>query len=104
EISRCLKPRGTAVFWEPLGHNPFINWYRAMTPGARSEDERPLLMNDVDLARKIFGRVEAFSYGLTTLASVPIRNTKLAPTLFSALSRIDKLFFCSSWLSKYAWY
>jgi ubiquinone/menaquinone biosynthesis C-methylase UbiE len=32
EIYRVLKKKGRAFFLEPLGHNPFINLYRKMTP------------------------------------------------------------------------
>src|SRR5262249_7691600 len=38
EIGRVLKPGGRAVFIEPLGHNPLINWYRNRTPHLRTED------------------------------------------------------------------
>ncbi len=32
EIARVLKPSGRALFLEPLGHNPIINYFRAKTP------------------------------------------------------------------------
>ncbi len=38
EIARVLKPSGHAVFMEPLGHNPFINLYRWVTPKLRTPD------------------------------------------------------------------
>ena len=50
EISRTLKSSGKAVFFEPLGHNPIINFYRKLTPKMRTEDEHPLLMKDIKLA------------------------------------------------------
>ena len=43
EISRVLRDDGTAVFLEPLGHNPLINLYRGRTPELRTPDEHPLL-------------------------------------------------------------
>ena len=47
EISRTLRPDGHAIFMEPLGHNPLINWYRRATPDLRTPDEHPLLMCDL---------------------------------------------------------
>ncbi len=38
KISRILQPAGVAVFIEPLGHNPVLNWYRRQTPGLRTPD------------------------------------------------------------------
>lgn len=47
EINRVLKPSGRAVFKEPLLANPFLKVFRAMTPAARTEDERPLSADDI---------------------------------------------------------
>ena len=54
EIARVLVPGGRAVFVEPLGHNPAINWYRRRTPGERTPDERPLLAERLEEGRKPF--------------------------------------------------
>ncbi|MEW5818658.1 MAG: class I SAM-dependent methyltransferase, partial [Cyanobacteriota bacterium] len=51
EIKRVLKPSGYAVFVEPLGHNPIINYQRNKTPDARTPFEHPLLKKDIKLAR-----------------------------------------------------
>ncbi|MFT5203947.1 MAG: SAM-dependent methyltransferase [Candidatus Aldehydirespiratoraceae bacterium] len=59
EVHRVLKPSGAAVFYEPLGHNPLINWYRYRTPGMRTDDEHPLLRSDFALAKRLFGSVDA---------------------------------------------
>jgi SAM-dependent methyltransferase len=42
EIWRVLKQNGIAVFIEPLGMNPLINFYRIMTPGRRTPYEKPI--------------------------------------------------------------
>lgn len=64
EVRRVLKPGGIFVSWDPLAHNPLINIYRKMASGVRTVDEHPLKVNDIDLFRKIFSRVE---YGATWL-------------------------------------
>ncbi len=89
EISRVLRPGGTAFFIEPLGHNPLINLYRRMTPSMRSDDEHPLMMNDFAVAERLFADVGLSFYNLTTLAAVPLRKTKLFDRANRALTRID---------------
>ncbi len=54
EIWRVLKPGGKGYFMEPLGHNPFLNLYRKLTPHLRSEDEQPLLWNHMNIYHKQF--------------------------------------------------
>jgi len=52
-IQRVLRPGGWAAFREPLGHNPLVNGYRRLTPNQRTDDEHPLLADDL---RTIEGR------------------------------------------------
>ncbi len=54
EIKRVLKKDGRAIFYEPLGHNIFINIFRLLTPSLRSEDEHPLLIKDLELIKRTF--------------------------------------------------
>jgi len=42
--------KGSAIFIDPLGHNPAINMFRRSTPDLRTEDEHPLLLEDFRLA------------------------------------------------------
>jgi ubiquinone/menaquinone biosynthesis C-methylase UbiE len=39
ELARVLAPGGSAVFVEPLGHNPLIRVFRNRTPELRTPDE-----------------------------------------------------------------
>ena len=48
EIARTLRPGGSAVFIEPLGHNPLINRFRRRTRALRTEDEHPLRVEDLE--------------------------------------------------------
>lgn len=102
-VSRVLRPGGRALFWEPLGHNPVLNAYRDRTPDARTPDEHPLLRSDFALARRFFDMPTLRFYGLTTVATVPIRDTKLGDALLGVTRSIDRLLFRSPlrWL---AWY
>lgn len=93
EVSRVLSPSGTAVFFEPLGHNPFINLYRRLTPQMRTEDEHPLKMDDLKLARKRFGSVSTESHVLTTFAAVPLRRLSIYQRAIDALNRFDSALF-----------
>ena len=56
EIARVLAPSGRAIFLEPLGHNPVFNAYRRLTPSARTQDEHPLRMVDLETARRALRR------------------------------------------------
>lgn len=47
EVLRVLKPEGVALFTEPLDGNPVGRLARALTPRARTRDERPLTGADL---------------------------------------------------------
>lgn len=91
EIARVLRPEGRAVFVEPLGHNPIINAYRAMTPQMRTDDEHPLLMSDLEHLGRHFGKVDVHYFHITTLAAVPFHRTRLFKPLLALLHGIDRL-------------
>jgi SAM-dependent methyltransferase len=93
EIARTLKPSGTAVFMEPLGHNPAINLYRRLTPHLRSADEHPLLMRDIDAAGAHFGRVERRFFTLNSLLAVPFRRTRYFMRVLTSLEALDRALF-----------
>ena len=90
EIARLLRPGGIALFWEPLGKNPLINAYRAITPSARTPDEHPLLEADIRIAESIFPRVDVGFYGLTSLMAVPFRSSPIGETMRRVLVGLDE--------------
>ena len=92
-IARVLRPGGTALFWEPLGHNPLINFYRDRTPHARTEDEHPLTRSDFALASTHFEVRNSRFYGLTTLATVPLRDSRVGDALLGLTMKIDDALF-----------
>ena len=90
QVSRVLNDQGTGVFYEPLGHNPLINWYRRRTPELRTPDEHPLLADDIQLARRYFAEVQVSYFHLTTFAAYPLRKLpgfRAAVSLFDLLDR-----------------
>jgi SAM-dependent methyltransferase len=69
EMARVLRPSGTGVFAEPLGHNRLINWYRSRTPELRTPDEHPLVKSDFELFAEYFARVEVRFFHLAALGA-----------------------------------
>jgi SAM-dependent methyltransferase len=104
EIARVLRPRGTALFWEPLGHNLLLSLYRGMTPEARTPDEHPLLRGDFNLAHRHFGDVSLSFFGLTTILSVPFRDTRLGDAILGVASVVDRAMFRIPGMKWQAWY
>jgi SAM-dependent methyltransferase len=90
EVARVLAPGGTALFTEPLGHNPLINLYRRLTPRQRTHDEHPLRLADLERARRYFGEVDAWYFHVFAMAAVPFRRTPAFARILSALDRLDR--------------
>lgn len=104
EIARTLKPTGKAIFVEPLGHNPIINYFRNRTPELRTEDEHPLLMNDLTMAGEYFGKVEVHYYHLAGLAATPFAGTKIFDLVLKTLDAVDQgIFKMLPFARKHAW-
>lgn len=93
ETARVLRPDGTAVFAEPLGHNPLINAYRRLTPEQRTEDEHPLRLDDIRLAERYFGSVEVRFFHLFVLAATPLATTRAFEVVRRTLDRLDDTLF-----------
>jgi SAM-dependent methyltransferase len=103
EIARVLRTDGKAIFWEPLGINPAFNFYRAVTPNARTPDEHPLKLRDFAILREHFSSVETEFFGLTTLVGVPVRKLSGGETLRGALERLDQVVLTAPGLRLLAW-
>jgi SAM-dependent methyltransferase len=104
ELARTLRPGGMALFMEPLGHNPVINLYRHLTPHMRTIDEHPLLMRDLQLARRYFHGVRPHFFSLQSLMAVPFRRRRFFRRLLTALETADAaLFRLLPFARRYAW-
>ena len=94
EIRRVLRPEGRAIFVEPIGDNPGAKLLRAITPKARTKDEKPLTRATILRADAFFG---ASSHFFINLCSVPVAMvTSLTPlradnVLLRWADRLDQL-------------
>jgi SAM-dependent methyltransferase len=83
ELARILKLDGVAVFCEPWGENPVLEWARRRLPYPgkdRSRDERPLRERDLPALRRHFGSVTVEPFQLLGMArrvwpGMPFRKT-----------------------------
>jgi SAM-dependent methyltransferase len=103
EVARILKPGGIAIFREPLGANPIINMYRAATPDARTVDEHPLVPADFRIADELFTKNDWRFYGVSTLASVPFRNSAVGEPLNRMAAALDRALFVVPGVKWQAW-
>ncbi|MGH2684128.1 MAG: class I SAM-dependent methyltransferase [Actinomycetota bacterium] len=104
EIRRVMAPGATAVFLEPMGHNPLLNLYRRLTPSLRTPDEHPLLLSDLDIARRSFGAVDAEYFQLLSVAALALGRLPGSARLVRAAEALDAwLFRHVPVLRRYAW-
>ena len=104
EVARVLTDNGRAVFIEPLGHNPLINWYRERTPELRTRDEHPLREEDLEVARRYFRSFDVEYFHLASLGVVPLRATPLFQPLYRAAEALDVVLMAAiPPLRKWAW-
>jgi 2-polyprenyl-3-methyl-5-hydroxy-6-metoxy-1,4-benzoquinol methylase len=108
EIKRVLIPGGRAIFMEPLGHNPLLNFYRRMTPNVRSKDETPMRFEQFASIEQAFARFEHKEYYLTTIFALIfyfVGMNKLMLKTRDKLHRLDKeILDTFPTLSRYCWY
>lgn len=109
EIHRVLKRGGKAFFVEPLGHNPFINYYRRRTPHLRSPAERPLLFKDIKNLKNRFTSVSHDEYYFLALLAFffhfVIRSDRFFIKSLNILNRIDEIFLkLFPILRRYCWF
>lgn len=74
EIRRVLTDSGIAVFIEPLGINPMISLYRALTPSSRTKDEHPFHFRDITAIQSNFTSCTCRYYFLMTLIPIVMKR------------------------------
>jgi ubiquinone/menaquinone biosynthesis C-methylase UbiE len=90
ELYRVLAPGGIAVFCEPWGGNPLVNFARRVLPYSgkgRTADERPLDASDLRILRRIFPSIEVRGFQLVSM----IRRFHPPQRLARGLNTIDTL-------------
>lgn len=104
KIRRVLKPGGKAVFREPMGHNPFINLFRFLTPGLHSRDEHPLKMKDLYFIAENFPNFKFKFYYLFTLIVAPFYKLSCFNSLKKFFERLDNIIFTTfPWFKQFSW-
>lgn len=69
EFCRILKPKGRAIFIEPLGNNFIISVWRRLTPSCRTPDESPFSYSEILKMGEQFESVQHQEFELLTLLS-----------------------------------
>jgi SAM-dependent methyltransferase len=66
EVRRVLRPGGIAVFCEPWGGNPLVNWARrhVSDAGKRTADEEPLCYRHLKSLQTVFPQLESRGFQL----------------------------------------
>jgi len=106
ELARILKPGGFGFFMEPLDSHPGINLIRKITPRARSRDENPLNLSDIEKATRFFKGVNHKEFFLLATIAAPLNliDHSLAKLIVKKLQSADKFCFrVFPWLRRYAW-
>jgi ubiquinone/menaquinone biosynthesis C-methylase UbiE len=105
EVKRVLRPGGVAIFTEPMGHNPVVNWYRNRTPELRTPDEHPLLAGDLrDMARG-FKSSRVTYFGLVApLLGLLGREVRAGSPLTRLVWWLDRQLCRIPVLNKYSWF
>ncbi|MBI1917029.1 MAG: class I SAM-dependent methyltransferase [Planctomycetes bacterium] len=89
ELRRVLRPGGWAVFCEPWGGNPLLNWARARLPypgKGRTPDEHPLRPRDLRPLRRVFPGLTVRGFQLLSMVRRVLRPGRLT----ASLERIDE--------------
>lgn len=105
ELARILKKDGKVICNEALAHNLLIHAYRKLTPHLRTDWEVEHIMKKKDILKALnyFNDVEIHLFHLSTLLSVPFRNTFIFRPMLSMLEKLDKLLLKIPVLKWQAW-
>ncbi len=91
ELRRVLKPGGVAVFCEPWGGNPLLNFARAALPYRgkdRTPDEHPLTRRDLRPLKAVFPSTEVRGFQLFGMVRRVWRNPRALKLLDGTDTRL----------------
>ena len=94
ELRRVLQPGGFAVFCEPWGENPLLNWARRRLPypgKERTPDETPLRRRHLHALREVFPGLEVEGYQLLSMARRVLRTGAIVSGLDWCDARLLRL-------------
>jgi SAM-dependent methyltransferase len=80
ELRRVLRPAGVAVFCEPWGENPLLNWARRTLPypgKERTHDEIPLCLGQLRQLQRHFPCLEIEGFQLLSMLRRVVRRSRL---------------------------
>ena len=103
ELKRILKKDGKIIFIEPMATNPIINLYRKFTPNARTSDEHPFRLSDIEHIKSLFVNVEVKYYGFLTLVCFLFYKEPEKSTLYKVLKKMDEKILNSRYFKFLAW-
>ena len=103
ELKRILKKDGKIIFIEPMATNPIINLYRKFTPNARTSDEHPFKLSDIEFIKSLFANVEVKYYGFLTLVCFLFYKEPEKSTLYKVLKKMDEKILNSRYFKFLAW-
>ena len=98
QLHRVLRPGGLAVFCEPFGENPLLDWARRSIPysgKSRTADEQPLRLRHLRMLLETFPSVYARGFQLLSMARRVLGRGRLVSGLDwcddQLLSRVPSL-------------
>lgn len=105
EVKRVLRRGGIAIFAEPMGHNPIVNWYRNRTPELRTPDEHPLLVKDLRLMAGGFAAMRVTYFGMISpVLGFITPHVRKDSALTRCVWWLDRQLCRIPVLNRYAWY
>ena len=107
ELARVVRPSGTVVIVDTLGHNPFLNLNRLLLKrrGKRTQWEVDHILRVSDLARvrKYFRRQQISCFDLCTLALAPFyRSDVQSHRLISFAQQLDRRMLSIPFIRRFA--
>jgi ubiquinone/menaquinone biosynthesis C-methylase UbiE len=105
EVRRVLRKGGIAIFAEPLGHNPVVNWYRNRTPELRTPDEHPLLVRDIEQMAASFADCKVTYFGFVAPVLGLLSSTTNPRSLITKFVwALDRLVCRIPFVKRFAWF